>query len=337
MKENRKKNASGAAGRRGKSSVLLLIAAVLILAVGVCVLLYPTVSNYLAELRQLRVIEEYEEVVESGEVDYSEEWALAEEYNDSLTGDVVQDPFVAGSGYTIPDNYDEVLNISGDGVMGYLSIPEIDVYLPIYHGTSDEVLEKGVGHVDYSSLPIGGERSHCILSAHRGLPNAKLFTDLDQLEIGDRFYITVLDETLAYEVDQISVVDPDDFSELQFEKDQDYVTLITCTPYGVNTQRLLVRGHRVEYTEDEELETSASRKSNLLLKGTLAGILAAAVVILVVWLVVREVRKMKGKGNSGTEQNASQEKSSPGTEESGAGPPGGSTDPPEDGGEGPEG
>ena len=302
------KGGKRAAEPEKRSSIPILLIGILILAAGLCMLLYPTISNYFAEIQQLRIIEKYEDALEKEDIDYSEEWELAYEYNSQLTGDVVEDPFLAGSGYTIPDNYDEVLNISGDGIMGYLSIPEIDVSLPIYHGTSDEVLSKGVGHVDYSSLPIGGDGTHCILAAHRGLTSAKLFTDLDELEIGDMFYITVLDETLAYEVDQITTVEPDDFSQLQFEDDQDYCTLLTCTPYGINTERLLVRGHRVEYEEegDEGGDLVASKKENILLQGTLGGLVAAAVVLLVVWLVYREVRKQRQRtakegGSSGPE------------------------------------
>lgn len=321
MKRTEKTEEPGAAGQKRKNrknTVPILLFGLLILAVGVCVLLYPTISNYFAEIQQLRIIEKYQDALETTDLDYSEEWELAYEYNSQLTGDVVEDPFQAGSGYTIPDNYEDVLNISGDGIMGYLSIPEIDVSLPIYHGTSDEVLNKGVGHVDYSSLPIGGEGTHCILAAHRGLTSAKLFTDLDKLEIGDMFYITVLDETLAYEVDQITVVEPDDFSQLQFENDQDYCTLLTCTPYGINTERLLVRGHRVEYEEDTDL--IASREQNILLQGTLGGLIAAAVVLLVIWLVYREVRKQKQR--SAAEGNSSTPPESADSAGTGSDPPG---------------
>ncbi len=152
----------------------------------------------------------------------------------------------------LPDNYEEVLNISGDGVMGYVEIPKINVYLPIYHGTGEDVLEKGAGHLEMTALPIGGENRHPVISAHRGLPSAELFTRLDEMETGDQFYIHVLDRTLAYEVDQIEVIEPEELSLLQPEEDKDLVTLLTCTPYAVNTHRLLVRGIRIPYTEDLE-------------------------------------------------------------------------------------
>lgn len=160
------------------------------------------------------------------------------------------------SGYALPDNYNEVLNINEDGVIGYIEIPKIDVYMPIYHGASEEVLQKGAGHLEASGLPIGGEGNHSIISAHRGLPSAQLLTRLDEMEIGDVFYIHVLNETLAYQVDQINVILPEELALLGPEENQDLITLLTCTPYAVNTHRLLVRGSRIPYQEKNENENS---------------------------------------------------------------------------------
>ena len=186
----------------------------------------------------------------------AEEWAKAEEYNENLAGDPVHDPFVPGSGYALPDNYLDVLNI--DGVMGRITIPKIGVDLPIYHGTDAETLEKGVGHIESTSLPIGGEYRHAVLTGHRGLPSAELFTRLDELEPGDQFYLHVLDATLAYQVDQILTVEPQELETLVAEPGQDYVTLVTCTPYGINTHRMLVRGTRVPYVPEAEQSTQAT-------------------------------------------------------------------------------
>ena len=186
----------------------------------------------------------------------AEEWAKAEEYNENLAGDPVHDPFVPGSGYALPDNYLDVLNI--DGVMGRITIPKIGVDLPIYHGTDAETLEKGVGHIESTSLPIGGEYRHAVLTGHRGLPSAELFTRLDELEPGDQFYLHVLDATLAYQVDQILTVEPQELETLVAEPGQDYVTLVTCTPYGINTHRMLVRGARIPYVPEAEQSTQAT-------------------------------------------------------------------------------
>ena len=228
---------------------------------GFLILAYPTIANQWNTYRQQRLISHYSTVLEKMEPqDLSGEWEAAIAYNNTFAqNDIYGDVFGTDDMELEDTEYWKVLNIAGDGVMGYLTIPKIHVELSIYHGTSDEVLETGVGHMNGTKLPIGGEGTHSVLSAHRGLPSAKLFTDIDQLEPGDRFYIHVLDEDLAYEVDQIlPMVDKDDRDTLnealQVEEGEDLVTLFTCTPYGVNTHRLLVRGHRVPY--DGELEKS---------------------------------------------------------------------------------
>ena len=279
-------------GRAG--SVVSTIVAIVLFLAGAALLLYPTVSNYFAERVQLTAIQTYESAVEeASEEDLSAEWLAAQVYNENLAGDPVHDPFVVGSGYALPENYEDVLNIAGDGVMGYLEIPCIDVLLPIYHGTSDEVLEEGVGHIDYTSLPIGGESTHSVLCAHRGLPSAELFTYLDKVEIGDEFYIHVLDDVLAYEVDQILVVEPDELDQLQIEDGKDYVTLLTCTPYGVNTQRLLVRGHRVDYVQDDDEDAVSELARSLALKLAIAVLVVALLVIAIVLALMRRRAKRR--------------------------------------------
>ncbi|GAA6395426.1 hypothetical protein I4300191C4_00830 [Solibaculum mannosilyticum] len=207
----------------------------------------------MAEHNQSEIIHSYQDKVSefSGQ-QLAEEWEKAVVYNENLTGDPVHDPFVMGSGYVIPENYEETLNLNGDGVMCYLEIPKIGVNLPVYHGASEEVLEKGAGHLEATTLPIGGQGRHSVISAHRGLPSAELFTRLDEMEAGDVFYIHVLDQTLAYEVDQIETILPEELEKLAAEDGKDLVTLLTCTPYAVNTHRLLVRGSRTEYVQPDE-------------------------------------------------------------------------------------
>lgn len=238
-------------------SIAPVAAALALFVGGAAVFCYPAISNYLNQKNQSRVVQTYEETVAAqDDALLAEEWAKAEEYNENLAGDPVHDPFVPGSGYALPDNYLDVLNI--DGVMGRITIPKIGVDLPVYHGTEAETLEKGVGHMESTSLPIGGEYRHAVLTGHRGLPSAELFTRLDELEPGDQFYLHVLDGTLAYQVDQILTVEPQELENLVAEPGQDYVTLVTCTPYGVNTHRLLVRGTRVPYVPEAEQSAQTS-------------------------------------------------------------------------------
>lgn len=226
---------------------------------GVAVMAYPFASNWFAEKNASRAIQKYGDAIsEYSEEELAEAHRAAVEYNESLAGDPVHDPFVPGSGYALPSNYEDVLNLESDGVMGYIEIPKIDVRLPIYHGTSEEVLAKGVGHIEQTALPIGGDERHPVLTGHRGLPSAELFTRLDELEEGDEFYLHVLDDTLAYRVDQIKAVEPDELADLTAEPGHDWVTLVTCTPYAVNTHRLLVRGERTSYEDGAEEKAAAS-------------------------------------------------------------------------------
>lgn len=273
-------------GKRKGSKLPLILALILVLA-GAGIFLYPAVSNLIADLSHRQVITSHANLVSSlDEETLAEEWKKAEEYNENLMGDPVHDPFIPGSGYAIPDNYDQVLAL--DDVMCTLEIPKINLSLPVYHGSSEEVLAKGVGHMEVTALPIGGLNRHSVLTGHRGLPSAELFTRLDELEVGDHFYIHVLDEVHAYEVDQITVVEPDELENLVAVPDRDLITLVTCTPYAVNTHRLLVRGTRVEYdpeTEQQEDEVSMRALDFSYLwyyiPGGLAGV--AVIVGIVVW------------------------------------------------------
>lgn len=240
---------------------------VIIFILGVGILCYPTVSNYIATKNQIQIISNYQnKVSKSNEKDLKAEWEAAEKYNASLSGEVIGDPFVPGSGRVIPDNYEEVLDV--DGIMGYIKIPKIKVDLPIYHGCKEESLQKGVGHLEDTALPIGGKGNHCVLSGHRGLPAAELFTDLDKLEKGDQFYLYILDKILTYEVDQIKVISPDEVQDLRTIPDRDLVTLITCTPYGVNSHRLLVRGTRTMDVEQAEETSGIKETETAITEGT---------------------------------------------------------------------
>jgi len=228
-------------GRRGLKGFLLLT---VIFLIGLGIFSYPFVSNWISKRQASRWIGDYEKDIGTlSEEEKKALWTAAVDYNNALSGQPVKDPFIPGSGVQLPQNYLEILNVSE--VMAYIEIPKISVRLPVYHGVSEEVLEKGVGHMEGTSFPVGGFGTHCLLTGHTGLPAAKLFTDLTQLEIGDKFYITVLETELVYQVDQVEVIEPDGLGSLYTQPGEDYVTLITCTPYGVNSHRLLVRGTRV--------------------------------------------------------------------------------------------
>lgn len=231
--------------------------------IGFGILIYPTVSDQWNTYRQNQLISSYEsQVSDLTEEDFTDEWKKAEAFNSNLTqNNLYGDVFGEDEKDIRTTEYWKVLNVAGDGVMGYLSIPKINIKLAVYHGTADDVLQTGVGHLNGTKLPIGGESTHSVLAAHRGLPSARLFTDIDQMKKGDMFYIHVLDEILAYQVDEIlDMVDKDDRETLdkalQIEQGKDQVTLFTCTPYGVNSHRLLVRGTKVPYNGEEEVETT---------------------------------------------------------------------------------
>ena len=237
--------------KKGSISTIILI---LVFVVGLSLLLYPTVSDYWNSFHQSQAITEYaQQVANLYNVLYDQLWQEATDYNQRLRGKADR--------YDLSEEelaeYEALLNVSGNGIMGYVEIDKIDCSLPIYHGTDEAVLQVAVGHIQGSSLPVGGESTHSVLSGHRGLPSAKLFTDLDKLEEGDHFLLHILDDTLAYEVDAINVVEPDETELLSVVEGEDLVTLLTCTPYGVNTQRLLVRGHRVPYVPEEVAEEAS--------------------------------------------------------------------------------
>lgn len=230
-----------------KKGNLITLLLVLILLAGLSLLLYPSVSDYWNSLHQTKVIASYAEQVATLDNDtYDRLWEDARVYNRSL--------LPRSNVYLLSEEqkaeYARLLDVSGLGIMGYIEIPSIDVSLPIYHGTEDSVLQVAVGHLEWTSLPVGGESAHCVLSGHRGLPSAKLFTNLDKLREGDTFLLRVLDEVLTYEVDQILIVEPQDTAALEIAEGEDYCTLVTCTPYGINTHRLLVRGHRIDNIEE---------------------------------------------------------------------------------------
>ena len=228
---------------KNKRSNFTTFLLVVILFVGLSLLLYPTFSDYWNSFHQTQAITTYaQQVADLDEDKYQALWSAAWDYNRSLLNRVTA--FALDDAQTA--EYNALLDVSGQGVMGYIEIPEISVSLPIYHGTDEAVLQVAIGHLEWSSLPVGGESSHCVLSGHRGLPSAKLFTNLDKLREGDTFLLRILDEVLTYEVDQILIVEPQETSALQITQGQDLCTLVTCTPYGINSHRLLVRGHRVE-------------------------------------------------------------------------------------------
>lgn len=271
---------------------------------GLSLLLYPFVANQWNNYRQKQLISGYEQVVSDKEaaegIDYDAERKKAEDYNEALLPCVLPDSFALAESSGVDPVYMNTLNIAGDEMMGSVEIPKINIKIPIYHTTEEDVLNKGAGHLEGSSLPVGGANTHAVISAHRGLPSASLFTDLDQMKVGDHFLLHVLDETLCYEVDKISVVKPEDTSALAVEDGQDLVTLLTCTPYGVNTERLLVRGHRVPYVEEEVKEektvlSGSSLHTNYLL-WVFVGLSVTALFVFVLYLKETKLKRRANKG-----------------------------------------
>lgn len=268
---------------------------VLLLLAGVSLLLYPSLSDYWNSMHQTRAIASYAETVSQLDTaQYDEMWKAAQDYNRSLAQ--------RETAFALTDEqkaaYESLLDVSGLGVMGYIEIPEIDCSLPIYHGTEESVLQVAVGHLEWSSLPVGGEGTHCVLSGHRGLPSAKLFTNLDKLAVGDTFLLRVLDEVLTYEVDQILIVEPEQVDALGIVPGEDYCTLVTCTPYGINTHRLLVRGYRVENTPEAarmHVTADATQFDPLLVAPVLA--IPVLLILLMILLVPKRRRKSKEDKN----------------------------------------
>ncbi|MCI8648362.1 MAG: class C sortase [Firmicutes bacterium] len=291
---------------------------------GLSLLLYPLIANKWNTYRQQRLISNYEQVIAdkeaAGEIDYPAEWARARKYNDSLMPSILPDAFSAADNETgLNAAYMECLNIAGDGIMGTIEIPKIKITLPIFHTTTEEVLEQAAGHLEGSFLPVGGENTHAVITAHRGLPSAVLFTDLDKMDYGDHFLLHILDDVLAYQVDQIVTVEPDQTEELQVVEGQDLVTLVTCTPYGVNSHRLMVRGHRVPYDPsllaDETLPLGGFSLTTSFLFWVIVGLLMTGGFI---YFLYRREKKLKAaaaaKALEGPEHEAEEPKQ-PATEE----------------------
>lgn len=278
-----------------KSNKLTTILLIVILLAGLSLLLYPTFSNWWNSFRQSQVIVNYTDELNNMDNErYQAMIDAARAYNEGLPGR--DNPFMLSDAQQ--QEYNQLLDISGVGAMGYIEIPSIKCTLPIYHGTSEAVLQIAVGHLDWSSLPVGGESTHCVLSGHRGLPSARLFTDLDKLMVGDLFVMRILNETLTYEVDQILIVEPHDTSSLLIEEGKDYCSLVTCTPYGINTHRILVRGHRVANIPEKKnirITADASQIEPLLI----APIVAIPILLaLLVWLLIPKKPKFTRKDDA---------------------------------------
>ncbi|WP_455248517.1 class C sortase [Ruminococcus sp.] len=274
-----------------KRNVISTAILVVLLLVGLSVMLYPTVSDWWNSRVQTRAIATYNQSVEQMDTGDKERLLMeAHSYNATLSH--LTAPF---TNWEDAGNYDKVLDISGTGIMGYISIPKIQVELPIYHGTSAEVLNVAVGHLQGSSFPVGGENTHAVISAHRGLPSAKLFSDLDQLVEGDTFTVTILDEVLTYEVEKIFIVKPDELDKLAIIPGGDYVTLMTCTPYGVNSHRLLVRAHRVDtvYPHNVKVAADAVQLDSMSVVPFIAAPLFVG--LLVFWIVSSRRRKTRSR------------------------------------------
>lgn len=298
-------------GRRGRKRRragfgvwLYRLVILLLIIIGPGTLSYPLLSTWWNDYRNKQLLTDYSKTVSNLEPEnYDKIWQAALAYNAQHRMNVPTDAFDKDKEkYILKNPYADLLNPNGDGIMGYVEIPKIDITLPIYHGTGPEALEKGCGHLQGTSLPTGGVGNHTVLSAHRGLPSAKLFTDLDHVKVKDHFFLHILGKTLAYEVDQIETVLPEESEALAIDPKQDYATLITCTPYAVNTHRLLVRGHRVEYVPEAETETEGTvldrfENSGMTEKIFLAGVAALLVIIVVMLLIyalsVRRAKKAK--------------------------------------------
>lgn len=286
-----------------KKDTLWRLARLLVILLGIGILVYPSLSEYLSELNGSRATASYDDsVLQLEQARLDQLLAQAQEYNRQLAGTSTgKAPLSDDEGDPVtPESYWDLLNVDSAGMMGYIEIPRLNTTIPIYHGTSEAVLQVGVGHLQNTSLPVGGESTHAALSGHRGLPTRSLFTDLDQMEVGDRFYIKVLNETLCYTVDQILTVLPHEMDALAIEEGKDYVTLITCTPYGINSHRLLVRGVRTPYDPQQhqnEIAESASYLSSMpaQYRHLLIGVVVLVVVLLLRFLVcaVLNIRKRR--------------------------------------------
>ncbi len=294
MEENNKKKA-----KKKKSGLMSTIMLVAVFLIGLCTMLYPTVSDFWNEKRQSKAIMNYDDlIVDLTPEDFSEHFRKADEYNRKLK--LISFPFL---GYSeLDEEYHSTLDVNGDGMMGYITIEKIKIQLPIYHGTSDKVLNSAVGHMEGSNLPVGGESTHSVLSAHRGLPSAKLFTNLDKLVVGDIFTITILDKTLTYQVDQVLVVLPTEMNDLNIVNGEDYCTLVTCSPYGINTHRMLVRGTRIENIEKAKkvnVVTEAYLIDPLIVTPVVAIPIFSGFLVFLMIESAKEKKKNQSKSNNG--------------------------------------
>ena len=264
----------------------------LIFIAGLCIFLYPSVSNYINSRNQSRAISNYEEMVNNiSEEDYSKMWSEAKAYNEELAKKALN--------FDLSDEereeYNKILNVSGTGIIGYIEIENIGVNLPIYHGTAESVLQVGIGHLEGTSFPTGTKSTHAVLSGHRGLPSSKLFSDLDQMIVGDTFLLHILDQTFAYQIDKINIVLPEETNDLAIVDNEEYVTLVTCTPYGVNTHRMLVRGKRVDYSEETRLIVPADAlRYNTMVVAPFIG--APILIIAFIVFLIRTSRPKRVKG-----------------------------------------
>ncbi len=282
--------------KKNLTNILLVV----ILLAGAAILLYPTFSDYWNSFHQSRAIASYSDSVASlNEADYERIWQDAVAYNTEMSGKSIP--------YTLSEeewaDYEAKLNFAGNGIMGYIDIPKINVSLPIYHGTSESVLQIATGHIESSSLPVGGPSTHCIISGHRGLPSAKLFTDLDQMTEGDLFQLKILNEVMTYEVDQIRIVLPSELDTLGIIQGQDHCTLVTCTPYGINSHRLLVRGKRVANPEEAAHITSDAIRVDPVLVAPAAA--APMLIAMALWLLISPGSKKKKKRKKKTQKSES--------------------------------
>lgn len=281
---------------RRKKRKFITVLFVLVFLAGLFLLLYPSVSNYWNSFHQSQAIARYaKEVAELDRKEYEEIWEKAKAYNQSLAE--------LKNAYMLTEEqkreYKEMLDVSGVGIMGCVEIPKIGCTLPIYHGTGESVLQSGAGHLEWSSLPVGGADTHCVLSGHRGLPSAKMFTDLDELTEGDVFILRVLDEVLTYEVDKILIVEPQEMSSLGIVEGEDYCTLVTCTPYGINTHRLLVRGHRIHPAEDLKSIRVASDAVRIEPLPVISVTVILIVFLLLIPVLLMKKNRMKNGGDAG--------------------------------------
>jgi len=279
-----------------KSDIPLFILIIVMFIIGAGVMIYPDVASWFASRSHAGLVEQYQhEIADIPDEEVLVHFERARNYNKSLVGGEIEDPFVPGSGFVVPNDYYEILNMRG--VMGVIEIPAIDVFIPIFHGTGEEVLMRGVGHIPVTPFPIGQMDKHAVLTGHTGIPTSRLFTDLEFLEIGDIFIVSVLNERMAYQIDDINVVLPNEVSSLRNVVGQDLITLVTCTPYAINTHRLLVRGHRIPYIENMEEEVEVIVTS---LNWRIILIVAISALFIFGWLVYSLKNKKKKRNKKKT-------------------------------------